>query len=200
MEIEIITKITYIFFIYLILAILIERAIEILVAIYNYFEFKFKWYEYWNRKAKTYQDRFDRLYGYQGKDAGKTQKLFNWLLWKVIVEKPYEGGKDVISADLIRLNYLRIGTSVTAFILSLLLVLSQAQLVFAQQYDLDLIKFVEKAIPEVGRLAAVTRNALVRILLTAVAISIGTEPLHQLIRRVEKIAESKGGARPGGAK
>ena len=73
-NIEVITKVTFIFFIYLILALFIERLIEVLVAIFNYFEIKFKFYHFWNRQAERYQLRFERLYGFQGEGGEQRKK------------------------------------------------------------------------------------------------------------------------------
>ena len=206
---EVITSVTYIFFVYLILTLLVERLVEVLVAVFNYCELKFRWRAFWNRKAAAYQGRLERLYGYQGESATKTQKLFNRLLWKTIAEKPYEGGKDVISAELIRLNYIRVGTRVTAFLLSLFLVL-----LFETLHQFDLMAVVRDAIlsavPEnvskivkaiIDRVIDVlSKNPTVKLVLTSAAVSIGTDPLHQLIRRIEDFTARKPAPSAGGEK
>jgi len=189
-NIEVITNITYVFFVYLILAIIVERVVEVLVAVFNYFEMRGKWYGFWNRRALVYQARFERLYGYQDESADRAKKLFSWLLWKVISEKPHEGGKEIISANLIRLNYLRVATRVAAFALSCILV---------AVVDLDFIEILKRMIPKFKLLELIAGWPFFRFILTAALISIGSEPLHQVIRRVEKYAASKAAASTGGA-
>ena len=181
-NIEVITKVTYLFFIYLVLALLIERLLEVSVAVFNYFELKLRWYHLWDRKAEKYRARFERLYGFQGEDADKKKKILDWLLWKAITEPSYSGGKPIISASLIRLNYFRVVTRVLAFILALVLVVYQR---------LDLIETIERIVPAAKKAVFVTQSDIVRFFFTALVISLGSEPLHQLISRVEKFTERK---------
>ncbi len=189
-NIDVVTNVTYLFFVYLILAIIVERVVEILVAIFNYFEMRGKWYGFWNRRAVAYQKKFERLYGYQDESADRVKKLFSWLLWKVIAEKPHEGGKEVISANLIRLNYLRVATRVAAFAISCILV---------AVVDLDFIEIIKRMIPKFKLLEMITGWPFFRFIVTAALISIGSEPLHQVIRRVEKYAATKAATSTGGA-
>jgi len=192
-NVEVITTITYLFFVYLILALLVERVVEVLVAFFNYLEFKFKWYEFWNRKAEAYRARYDRLYGYHGPGGERMKKLLSWLLWKSIAERPYEGGKEAVSANLIRLNYLRLSTRITAFLLSAGLVLWQHE-----QLDIAIIvDAVKVSLPEALRSVfvsvtkVITESPFFKGVLTAAAITIGSEPLHELISRIEKVLKSK---------
>lgn len=188
-NIEVVTTVTFIFFIYLVLAIFVERTLEILMAIYNYVEFKFNWHAFWNRKARAYQERFHRLYNFQGEGTNNVQKLFNWIKWKVISDKPYEGGKEVISAALIRLNYRRIGSRVVAFLISLSLVLS---------LGLDLIAIIENLLPDVNIVRTALEYKIVRVVLTSAAISVGSEPLHEIISRIERMERRKKATTQGG--
>jgi hypothetical protein len=188
-NVEVITIVTYLFFIYLVLALLIERILEVLLAVYNYFEIKRNWFRLWDQLAEKYQSRFERLYGYQGEGDEKKKKVLDWVLWKAITEPSYTGGKPVISANLIRLNYIRIATRVLALIMALVLVISQ---------KLDLVATVERIVPETEMAAFITHSNFVRVLFTAIAISIGSEPLHQLISRIEKVAERKTVSSTGG--
>ncbi|MFQ5753626.1 MAG: hypothetical protein ACE5HI_16675, partial [bacterium] len=165
-NIEVITKITYLFFIYLILAIFVERIVEVFVSVFNYAEFKRNFYEYWNKKALSYQKRFDRLYGYQSGHTPQTDKILNWVLWKVVSEKPYVGGKEIISADLIRLNYIRIITRVFAFVLSLGFAIA-----IKIKLGIDLVVIIESLLPNVALIGVISKIDLIGVLLTAVALS-----------------------------
>ena len=94
--VDVITKATYIFFIYLLMAVFVERAVEIFVSIFNYCDLKWKRYRVWNSRAEKYRDKLDRLYNFDS--STKVNKMFNWLLWGVVTEPAYTGGKMIISA------------------------------------------------------------------------------------------------------
>lgn len=197
-NIEVITRITFLFFIYLVMAIFIERVLEVLVSVFNYVDLKLKLHNFWNSRAKALQKRFDRLYGFQGSNAPKTEKLLNWVLWKVVAEKPYVGGKEIISAGLVRLNYLRVGSRIVSFILALAFTLA-----LEFKLGIDLVLLVESMLASGGSLTYkilgnISQYPILRVIITAAAISIGTEPLHSLISQIEKMAASK--TATGGAK
>ena len=189
-----ITAITYVFFIYLVLAIFIERLMEVCVAVFNYVDLKRGWYNVWNRKARSYQKKFDRLYGYQRGKTPQIDKMLNSILWKALSEKPYPGGKEIISAALIRLEYLRIGSRVFAFLVALVFtIIVKATLGF------DLVVTVSELIKGSKVLDLLAQREAICILLTAVAISLGSEPLHQMISRFEKMSERRRPAAQGGS-
>ncbi len=185
-NLEFIKLTTYIFMIYLLLALAVERTIELLVAVYNYLELRFQWYQYWNRQARKLQERFDRLEGLQEQAGLNVRRLWEWLLWRIVAEPPYPGGRKIVSAELIRLNYFRIGTRAVAFFLALFMVLFQ---------DLDFIKIVfdsyEKMLPAQTTVASILEYKPLRMVLAAIAISVGSEPLHQFIRQVEQFAQRR---------
>lgn len=185
-NLEVITNITYLFFVYLIMALFVERLIEVAVSAFNYFDQKFRGHTFWNRKAEQYRERFDRLYGFHAGRAPHVERLLNWLLWKVLSEKPYPGGKEIVSADLIRMNYVRVGARILAFLVSV---------GFAWwakvALDIDLVTVVEKLLPDVRFVDVLARSKFLQILITAAAISVGTEPLHEAISRIEELSKSR---------
>ncbi len=196
-NIEVITRITFLFFIYLIMAIFVERLLEVLVSVFGYIELKWNLHTFWNRRARVLQQRFDRLYGFQGGDAPKTEKVLNWVLWKVVTERPYVGGKEIIPAALIRLSYLRVGSRILAFILSLAFTIA-----LEVKLGIDLVLLVESMLTGTGGvvykvLGNISDYPILRVIITAAAISIGTEPLHSLISQIEKLAASKTAATGG---
>ncbi len=197
-NLEVITRITYLLFIYILMATFVERLLEVLISIYNYVELKLNFYRFWNRKTEIYQKRFDRLYGYQGGNAPQTHKILNWVLWKVISARAYVGGKEIISAELIRANYVRVGVRVLAFLLSL-----GFAWFIKSNLQIDLVTIIETLLPEnvmYGKIVDITRFDTLRVILTAAAISIGTEPLHQVISEIEKFAQRKSTTAQGGSK
>ncbi len=187
--VEAVTLVTYILFTYLVLALLIERIVEVLVAAYNYIEYRKKWDAYWNRAAERLSKRYTRLYGYAHDNTGKIRSMLDRLLWNTITVEPYKGGKKIISADMIRLNYLRLGTRIAAFLLASIIVVT-LRLDFVDVLSLMLAG--DEFLP--GFLES---SSVVRFILTTAALSIGSEPLHQVIRGVEKFADKKRKA-PGG--
>lgn len=186
---EVVTLVTYIFFTYLVLALLVERIIEILVAVYNYVELRRGWESYWNRAAGKLSSRYNRLYGYARDERGRIRSILDGLLWNVISEEPYRGGKKIISAKLIRLNYIRMGTRIVAFLIAAVLVLS---------LRLDFVEVLTLLFREdIFFMGFLESSPFIRFFLTTAALSIGSEPLHQIITGVEKFAEKKRKA-PGG--
>lgn len=180
--IEVITLATYIFFVYLLLGIVVERLSEVLVAVYKYLELKMGWREHWNKKAQQYQRRLDNLYRLQAEGTGKSLQTFSWLLWTVVTEPQYPGGRERVSARLIRQNAIQLGTRILAVVAALILI-------FALQADL--FAMVVRALPGVDLGNIFVRNPWLGKVLSAVGISIGTEPLHHIITRVERWSEKR---------
>ena len=196
--IEVITTTTYIFFVYLLIALFVERSIEVLVAVFDYCECRFHWERFWNWKADHYEERFNRLYAYSGERDQKKKNLFDWILWKEIVDRPYPGGKDIVSADLIRINYMKVASRVVAFAISLAVVLTQWTTV-------DIAYIAKAALGDARMLTAMKEvvNTLLewkafRVILTAALLTAGSEPLHELIKKVERHIDSKSKALAGG--
>ena len=191
--VEVITLITYIFFVVLLLPTFVERSLEILMAMYKYLELRWQWAEWWNRLAERYARRFNRLYGLQGEGAGKWKAFLDGLFWRIVSESPTPGGPRVLSARLLRLHYLRIVNRFVAFGLSLILVL-------ALKVDLIeyLMQLLREAYPQLRLLASIIESKTIHYLLTALAISIGTEPLHQFLVRVEELEKRRRAKAAGG--
>ncbi len=183
--VSVITKITYLLFLFLILAIFIERFAEIFISIIKYTDLKLGWYKIWNRKAEKLKVRLDRIYGYQGSGADDKRKLYTWIMWYLITERPYIGGKDVIAAKSIRTRYYRVLTRIFALIISLLF--AWWMYVYIK---IDLVTILKNVAGfEIN--ASYNLNQWFKIVVTAAILAAGSEPMHQLIKRVEKIGESK---------
>ena len=184
-----ITTITYLFFMYLILALFIERSVEVLVSVFYYADHQLGWNKYWNRKAESHRIRLDKLSGYQGTTGSAFDKMISWLYWDVVAEKPYTGGKSIISASSIRSKYVRLGSRILAFLLALVF----ACFVYLN-FEVDLITVFEQT----ANTQLVRLGPGMKVFLTAVLLSAGSEPLHQLITRVEALG--KGSASKNAAK
>ena len=191
-NIEVISLSTYIFMVYLLLALFVERSLEIGVAVFQYAEWRWRWFEFWNRKAAQLQQRFEHYQKVAAAGGPSVQQLLNDVLAKWVTEPAYPGGPAVVSAALVRLNGLRIGTRVVGFLLALLLVWTQ-HVDFIQ----ILYRIFEEALPQQKILVLFIESSAFRLGITAAAISIGAEPLHQMISKVESFVARKTQAPPG---
>jgi len=194
-NLELITLVTFIFFIYLLIALLIERALEVLMALFNYAELKWGWYQFWNRQARRYQKTLHHYYKASSAHGSAVGRLFVTILSRVITETPTPGGRPIVSAELIRLNFVRVGTRLLALILALVLVFWQ---------NLDFLELVyqsfERAFPGQKIIEFILASRGVRLFLTAAAISVGSEPLHQIISSFERFTTKKTTTMAGGGK
>jgi len=180
--VEVIRLTTFLLFVYLVLALIVERIIEILVAIFNYLELRLGWYRWWNVLAEKYRQRLERLFRYRGERNASPTSLIYRIFWKAIREKPYPGGKEAISAKLIRVYYIQIFCRLLALALSLGIVIWQR---------LDFVALVEFMIPDAQKLIFITQYVWVRYLISAIMIAIGTEPLHQVITKLEALEKKR---------
>ena len=182
---SVVTRITYLLFLFLILAVFVERSAEVFISIVKYADLKAGGYRIWNRMADKLKIRLDRLYRNQGSDSEDKKLLYKWILWRVVSDKPYIGGKEVIAARSIRTHNYRIISRVFAFVLSLAF-----SVWVYRKYNLDLVAILVN----VGNLnisLSANTPVMVKILITAGIMTAGSEPMHQLFVRVENIGKKK---------
>ncbi len=180
--VEVIRLTTFLLFVYLVLALIVERTIEILVAIFSFLELRLGWYRMWNRLAEKYRQRLECFYRYRGENSPFAENLIYRIFWKAISTKPFPGGREAVSAKLIRVYYVQIFCRLLALALSLGFVLWQR---------LDFVALVELMIPDAQKLIIITQFVWVRYLISAVMIAIGTEPLHQVITKLESLEKKR---------
>ena len=187
--IDVISKTTYIFFIYLLMAVFVERAVEVFISIFNYYDMKWKRYKAWNNRAEKYRDKYDRLYNYD--PSTKVNKMFSWILWGVITEPTYTDGKYIISAHTIRIKHLQFYSRVCANLVAFILVLTLYYVWNITMIDavLEVVKNSKDSLnPTVSFLK---ENTIFGIIATTVAVAAGVEPLHKLIGKVENVGKQK---------
>lgn len=187
--VDVITKATYIFFIYLLMAVFVERAVEIFVSIFNYCDLKWKRYRVWNNRAEKYRDKLDRLYNFDS--STKVNKMFNWLLWGVVTEPAYTGGKMIISAQTIRTKSLQVYCRICSSIIALILAL-----VLYYGFEITMIDAVSRVLNNSDSISTATvaffqRNALLGVVISAALVATGVEPLHNIIGKIEKVGKKK---------
>jgi len=178
--VNVITQITYLLFLFLVLAIFVERTVEIFMSIVKYADLKLGWYRFWNKQAEKFRDRLDRLYNMQGSETEDKKLLYRYILWNLVSSEPYKGGKAVVAAKSVRTQYYRYISRIFAFLLSL----GFSMWVYLH-LEIDLVQILEN----VGNYEMNLGDRLspwLKILITAGILTAGSEPLHQLIKRVEK--------------
>ena len=183
--VSVITRLTYLLLLFLILGIFIERAVEIFMSALKYADLKLKRYKKWNNRATKFQERYEKLMQSQGSNTLDKKLLFKWILWRFVSEESYTGGKVIIAAKSIRTHYFRIYSRLFAFVLALVF-----SLIVYLGMDLDLVSLLEN----VGNVTLIKGDkelAGVKILLTAIILSAGSEPLHQVIKRAERIGKTR---------
>ena len=183
-SVNVITQITYLLFLFLLLATFIERSTEIFMSILKYADLKLGWYRFWNTRAEKFRDRLDRLYRLQGDNTDDKKLLYKWILWNIVSDEPYKGGKAIVAAKSVRTQYYRIISRSFAFILSLVF-----SIWVYRQLGVNLVNILEN----VGGYQIsgnVDKLVWLKIIITAGILTAGSEPLHQLIKRVEKRGKS----------
>ena len=171
------------------MAVFVERAVEIFVSIFNYCDLKWKRYRVWNNRAEKYRDKLDRLYNFDS--STKVNKMFNWLLWGVVTEPAYTGGKMIISAQTIRTKSLQIYCRVCSNLISLVLVL-----VLYYGFDITMIDAISRVTIGSDSISTATvaffqHNVLLGVVISAVLVALGVEPLHNIIGKIEKVGKKK---------
>ncbi len=181
---EVITAVTYIFFVALVVALFVERLMEIVVAVYKYLEFRLKWASFWNRLAELLALRLQALEQYFQSTAPAMGSLVQQFFRRFIQEAAYPGAPWKVSAPLVRRGGIRAAVRFLAFGVSLGMVV---------YLKLDLVALVVDVVnllyPLTRYLDFLTRATWVHYVLTAAVISMGAEPLHTLIVRFERLNE-----------
>ena len=183
--ISVITKITYLLFLFLILAIFVERAVEVVMSIIKYVDYKARGYRTWNRKAVNFNDRLGRLNRLQGKNTNDKKRLFSWILWNIITERPYKGGRDIIAAKSVRTRYFRLMGRAFGFLIAL-----GFSIWFYKVFEVDLVMLL-KQVGDIKIQLGIEAMPAIKIVITAAILAAGSEPLHRLIKKFEQIGQTK---------
>ncbi len=179
METAFITRVTAVFFSYLVAALLTERFTEAAMASLKYAELKLHRPD-WPAIGEKVRLRLERYYRLQTADR-RGLAVVDGLL-KTLITVPDAGDRRLLSVDLIRKYYYRLISYGLTF---------SAALILAFSLRYDLVAVITQAYPETARILAPRPYPAVNVLLSAVAISLGVQPLHQVISRIEKRLEKK---------
>ncbi|MDZ7371616.1 MAG: hypothetical protein ONB12_10650 [candidate division KSB1 bacterium] len=173
-----ITRITAVFFSYLVAALFIERLVEALLAVLKYLELRLSRPD-WLRLAELLRRRLQRFYHLESLEKGGGAVL-DAILWQFVTVT--EGENRVLSADLVRLYYYRLISYV-------LTIAAAAGMTLLVHYDL--VDILVQAYPEMLKLFDPRPYPAINLLLSILALSLGVQPLHQMISRIEKRLQKK---------
>jgi hypothetical protein len=176
-----VVELTSLYIVILLLALLVERFMEILSSVWNYIEWKANLHEFWNRRAEKLKKKFEARAKSQIllralSLAGLTRQLRNVTRSH---KKGHSGIIIIISGALVR--QVSVAT-VSRFVASILGVafcyLAKVNLVdiFNRTLEFDLLRDWPNAL---------------KLILSGVVIGLGSEPVHSLIMAVERQREKR---------
>ena len=176
---EQLTLITVLFAAILAFTLLIERAIEVLKAVFDLVDSYFDFADYWTRKTRQtqrYMQRQLRVFEYV--DARRASAIFNRFHDLLLGPSAgYHGTVPMLCGDLMRAVYVKIGCKIVGLTLGIGIAFS---------LDFDLLAAAARG-QDLGSIVPSTKG----MLLTGIAMGLGSGPMHKLIRVVEKKREAR---------
>jgi hypothetical protein len=175
------------------LALVIERVLEWLRAIYDMLDSRYDWYKFWNRRThrlRVFIEQRLRLFELVSPQAAKGfLHRFNEMLLSNGVD--YPGNMPVLCGDLVRQLHIKVVVKLLAIIAGVLL---------ATTYHVNLVDLwleAAKPDPDVGSPLwhgldlkwwtwLSEREKLFGEVITGVTIGLGSGPVHKLISRIEQ--------------
>jgi hypothetical protein len=181
---EVILKVTVLFTLVLALSFLIERLMEILKAAYDLLDSKFDWFKFWTRRTAKLAEKLEkklRIFEYvKPKEIAKLFRRFREIM--LGKENGYDGTLPVLSGDLIRAFSLKVFGKILGMLIGI-------GLAFWMHLDLIIIWQGHATDKTVWDIAIQSEN--LRIAITGIIMGMGSGPVHQFIRAVEKKRELK---------
>ncbi len=177
----------------LLLAMLIERVLEIARGTADYFEAKAEakagtepgYVGKWTRKAMTIRNSIElRLDAAKAGDPQDFNLVMRLLTWYIKKNDAGGGGAFVISADKIRMLTLKVRYKAIAVVLGV---------VFALLLQIDVLELVRlsKCLATDPELPVVYQPKWYGILLAGVSMGFGAGPLHKIITALEKARQGR---------
>jgi hypothetical protein len=170
--------ITVLFAAVLAFTLLIERALEVMKAGYDLIDSYFDFAKFWTRKTRQTGKYMERqLRRFEFVDAKKSAVIFNRFHDLLLGPSAgYTGTVPMLCGDLMRAIYVKIGCKVVGVALGIIIAFS---------LDFDLLAASQ------GQPFTSLAPSSKGMLLTGLAMGLGTGPMHKLIRVVEKKRESR---------
>lgn len=179
--------ITVLFVLVLALALLIERFLEILKAVYDLLDSRLHWYRYWTRRTERLRDRLEkklRVFEYV-KPASAARILDRFRAVLLPETAQHSGTVPVLAGDLVRAVSVKTAMKVVGVGLGILLAfLADINLLGIWIEAGDNPEWISNLPPGVG------------MTLSGLAIGLGAGPVHKIITTIERRRER--GQRQGG--
>ena len=176
--VDVILQVTYIYMLTLLLALTVERILEVVNACWNYVEWRFDLHLFWTRRAQELQNKFEQ-YAYS--------RLWNHfldvsgLLFQIrkvrLEDKAGHSGKvPIISGDLVRNAILVAANRTLAALIGIsFCFLTKINLVAVVNRELNLDYKIITNMP-----------VWLAIIISGIFIGAGSEPVHHAIQALEK--------------
>lgn len=181
---DVILHITYLYLLILLFALLIERIMEVLMAIYGYIEYHANWNKCWEDRAKKLRARFEGSVLASKHSMGLSLSALLYLLREKLLDKKegYSGKIPFFSAELVR-------QSVVGFVSRL--VATAFGIVFCVLTHLNVVKIfnMDLKIEHLDKLPD-----WVTIGISGIILGLGSESVHTLIKGVEDRGRKKAAA------
>lgn len=174
---------TVFFALVLAFALLIERLLEVTKSLYDWVDSRFNWYPVWSRRAESIAAelrRHMRMFEYVPPQMTRSAVNRVWELLLNKAEGGYAGNALVISGDLVRQAYVRLGCKILGMAVGVLLA-------FAFQIDL-LAMWPARSWPHLRWATSVLweNGGNLRLVMSGLAIGLGAGPVHKLITTLER--------------
>lgn len=178
---EVILHVTYLYLLILLLALLVERLMEVLMACYEVLEYKCGWHRWWQRRAEKLRERFARRAAGGGLMPAADAPVLLYLIRDVLRGKKesYSGLLPIISPQLVR----HAAVAVTARVLASALGIA---LCVATKIDLVRTFNMDLQIDHLNKWPAVVTMGI-----SGIIVGLGSEPVHSLIQEVERRRKRK---------
>lgn len=169
-------------------SLLIERLVELIKAVYDYLEVTTGWSDHWNRAAQRLVHELE-----QQSDSRLRNELGKAIEDYLSDDVAGVDGLQAVSADKVR----KLTLQVIVRILAMLMGITVALLL-----DINLFDLLQQLNQAVARLNGETRDVSVYfasnhvpdwlgVTLSGLAMGLGSDPLHQLISRMEKARKNR---------
>jgi hypothetical protein len=171
-------------------SLLLERVMELVLTLYDYFEIRRGWQQYWNKKAEELSHILnEQLQGNWVKDeVNKAVRDY------VSTGFPGLDGVQVVSADKLRSTSIKLVSKLLAVIIGIIIACGMHIDLFALVEQLnDKVALLNKVSPESYHGYFSTQNipGLVGEVVTGVAIGLGSGAVHKIIEALEKKRNSR---------
>jgi hypothetical protein len=167
------TEVTVLFTLALALSLVVERILEILKAGYDLCDSRGDWYRWWTAQAEKVRDLVERrLRLFRYVDPVRLKPVLDQFNDRLLnTQGTYPGTLPVISGDLVRAAWVRLGAKLMGIVLGVIL---------AYACRVDLVAFWRE--PDLTEVTFDPRQAW----LTGVAIGLGSGVVHKLITTLER--------------